>query len=375
MTWKIPLFKIYSDDADIQSVTDSIKSGMNWAIGSNIDQFEHNLSEYIGSKYCTTFNSGTSALHSLLLASGIGPGDEVIVPSFTFIATANAPLFVGARPVFADIEKQTFGLDPQDVVEKITSKTRAILPIHYGGSPCRIREIQEIARDHNLLLFEDAAESLGAKIGDQNVGTFGDAALLSFCQNKIITTGEGGAIVTESRDIHEKLKLIRSHGRVETCDYFSSTELFDYITLGYNFRMSNITAALGVAQLRKIDKIIDMRRNLAKRYIQKLKTCGDNLVINKLPRDYFDVYQLFSVRAKKRDELMEHLAAEGIMTKIYFPPVHTTNYYKDVLKYSCALPVTMEVSSDIISLPFFPTMSNTEMNMVVDAIKAFYQVD
>lgn len=375
MTWKIPLFKIYTDDADIQSVTDVIKSGMNWAIGPNIDQFENSLSEYIGSEYCTTFNSGTSALHSLLLASGIGPGDEVIVPSFTFIATANAPLFVGAKPVFADIESETFGLDPKDVIEKITPKTRAILPIHYGGSPCKIREIQEIARDHNILLFEDAAESLGAKVGNQNVGTFGDAALLSFCQNKVITTGEGGAIVTDFREIHEKLKLIRSHGRVETCDYFSSTEFFNYIMLGYNFRMSNITAALGVAQFLKIDTIINLRRKLAKRYIRKLHTFGDNLVVNIFPQDSYNVYQLFSVRAKKRDELMRYLASEGIMTKIYFQPIHTTNFYKDVLKYSCNLPVTMDVSSDILSLPFYPTMSDNEQDMVVHAIKDFYQVN
>jgi perosamine synthetase len=373
MTWKIPLFKMYWDENDVRSSTEAIETGMNWAIGPNVDLFEKNLAEYTGSKYCSTYNSGTSALHALLLAAGIGKGDEVIVPSFTFIATANSPLFVGAKPVFADIEEETFGLDPDDVLEKITPKTKAILPIHFGGCPCKIREMREVAEDKGLLLIEDAAEALGAKIGNRKVGTFGNAAMLSFCQNKIITTGEGGAIVTNDREIHEKTKLIRSHGRLETCDYFSSTEIFDYISLGYNFRMSNITAALGVAQLSKADTIISMRRALHTQYIKKLKSCRKVITENEIPEDYFHVYQLFSVRVKNRDNLMKHLAAAGIMTKIYFPPVHATHFYKNVLKYDCTLPVTMRVFSDILSLPFYPGMPETDVDYVVDTIKGFYQ--
>ena len=208
MTWNIPLFKMYWDQDDLDSVTNTLSFGMNWAVGPEVTQFEQELSEYIGTKYCLTFNSGTSALHAALLAHGIGNGDEVIVPSFTFIATANAPLFVGARPVFADIEERTLGLDPEDVLEKITPQTKAIIPIHYGGCPCMIRELREIADDHSLILVEDAAEAFGASINGEKVGTFGDSAMLSFCQNKIITTGDGGAMVTESRDLYEKMKLI-----------------------------------------------------------------------------------------------------------------------------------------------------------------------
>jgi perosamine synthetase len=372
MTWKIPLFKIYFDETDINSVTEAIKSGQNWAIGANVEKFEHSLSEYIGSKYCTTFNSGTSALHALLLTYGIGKGDEVIVPSFTFIATANAPLFVGARPVFADIEEETFGLDPQDVIDKITPNTRAIIPIHYGGCPCKIRELREIAQDHNLLLIEDTAESLGATIGDKKVGTFGDAGMLSFCQNKVISTGEGGAIVTDSRETFEKLKLIRSHGRLETGDYFSSTDIFDYITLGYNFRMSNITAALGVGQIQKVDTIVQMRRDLAKEYFEKLSVFSDNIQFNQVPSDYHQVYQLFSIRAKKRDDLIRYLADKGVMTKIYFYPIHTTYYYKNILKCTPNLPVTHRVSSEILSLPFYPAMSCVDRDYVIESIDSFY---
>ena len=159
---EIPLFKIYWDKEDIEMINSVIKRGAYWTTGPNIEEFEKMISEYVGSKYCAVFNSGTSALHSILLAYGIKDGDEVIVPSFTFISTANAPLFVGAKPVFADIEEKTFGLDPEDVKEKITNKTKAIIPIHYGGSPCLIRELKEVAEDHNLILIEDAAESLGA---------------------------------------------------------------------------------------------------------------------------------------------------------------------------------------------------------------------
>lgn len=161
MAWKIPLFKIYWDEEDVEAVTEAIKTGMNWAVGPNVVNFEALIARYVGTKYAVTFNSGTSALHAALLAHGIKQGDEVIVPSFTFIATANAPLFVGAKPVFADIAEETFGLDPEDVKENITKKTKAIIPIHYGGCSCKIRELKEIAEDHNLILIEDAAESLG----------------------------------------------------------------------------------------------------------------------------------------------------------------------------------------------------------------------
>ncbi len=213
MTWNIPLFKMYWDQDDIDAVDRAIRSGMNWAVGSNVTQFENELADYIGTKYCLTFNSGTSALHAGLIAHGICSGDEVIVPSFTFIATANAPKFVGAKPVFADIEESTLGLSPESVIENITPKTKAIIPIHYGGCPCRIRELREIADDHNLVLIEDAAEAFGASIEGKRVGSYGDSAMLSFCQNKVITTGEGGALVTNSRDLYEKVKLVRSHGR------------------------------------------------------------------------------------------------------------------------------------------------------------------
>jgi len=373
MTWKIPLFKIYWDQDDVEGVTEAIKAGMCWAVGPNIEKIEKKIAEYIGKRYAVVFNSGTSALHTALLVHGIKRGDEVIVPSFTFIATANAPLFVGAKPVFADIEERTFGLDPEDVEERITSKSRAIIPIHYGGCPCLIRELTEIAEDHNMILVEDAAESFGARIHGKKAGTFGDSAMLSFCQNKIITTGDGGAMVTDSKEDYEKLKLIRSHGRLETQDYFSSTEYMDYVTLGYNFRMPNITAALGISQLKKVDKLIEMRRKNAEYMIKGLQDVKE-VTIPSSPNDYYHVYQMYTIRvnANNRDELMKFLAAKGIMTKVYFPPVHLTHFYRKELKYKTKLPVTEEVSSQVLTLPMYPTLTKEEMDYVIEEIKNFF---
>ena len=371
--WKTPLFKIYWDEEDLKAVNKALKRGMGWAIGPEVTQFEQELSKYLGMSYSLVFNSGTSALHAALLAYGIGSGDEIIVPSFTFIATANAPLFVGAEPVFADIEEKTYGLDPADVERKITTKTKAILPVHYAGCPCLIEELKEVARRHNLILIEDAAEVLGANINGRKMGTFGDLAILSFCQNKVITTGEGGAVVTNSKEIWEKLKLIRSHGRSETSDYFSSTERADYITLGYNFRMSNITAALGLAQLNKINKIIKMRREKAQLMSQKLAPIGG--VMTPAPPDgFYHIYQIYTIRVLNglRDRLLEHLAERGVMTKVYFPPVHQTRFYRDELKYDCELPVTENIAQQVLSLPMYPSLTEEEINFIANEVRDFF---
>jgi len=375
MNWKIPLFKIYWDEEDIKMVSKAIQRGMFWAIGPNIEKFEEMLSRYVGTKYGLVFNSGTSALHAVLLACGIGSGDEVLVPSFTFIATANAPLFLGAKPVFADIEEKTYGLDPGDVKRKITPKTKAIIPIHYGGCPCLITELRQVAKEHNLILIEDAAESLGAIVNGKKVGNFGDAAILSFCSNKVITTGEGGAVVTNNVETYEKLKLIRSHGRAETDNYFSSTEYMDYVAMGYNFRMSDITAALGIAQLEKIDRVIEMRRRNAEMLSTKLSRIAE-IGVPHPPDSFFHVYQMYTIRVRegkeKRDALSSYLAERGIMTKVYFSPLHFTHFYKNELRYACELPVTERLSQQVLTLPMYPTLSEDEIDYIVDTIAAFF---
>ena len=320
---KIPLYKIYWDEDDVKNVTDIIRSGMFWAVGPSIENFEKIVSEYAGVKYAVSFNSGTSALHAVMLACDIGKGDEVIVPSFTFIATANSAVFTGAKPVFADVEKETYGLDPEDVKKKISSKTKAIMPIHYGGRPCKVRELREIAKEYNLLLIEDAAESIGASIDGKRVGSFGDAAMFSFCGNKVITTGEGGIIVTDSRDIYERLKLIRSHGRLETENYFASSKVMDYITLGYNWRMPTMIAALGISQMKKLDKVIELRRQCSKYMTEKLCKV-EGITPPSDPKGYFNVYQMYTIRTDKRKALNKYMIENGVSTKIFFEPVHLT---------------------------------------------------
>jgi perosamine synthetase len=375
MSWKIPLFKIYWDDECVREVSEVIRSGMNWATGPKVEEFEKAISEYLGVKYTVTFNSGTSALHALLLAYKIGPGDEVIVPSFTFIATANAVLFVGAKPVFADIEEETLGLDPNDVEQKITRQTKAIITVHYGGCPSKVRELREIANDYSILLIEDAAESFGARIGDRKVGTFGDSSILSFCQNKIITTGEGGAVVTNDEKIYERLKLIRSHGRLEHQPYFSSASPGEYVELGFNWRLSNILAALGLAQLRKVEMIIEMRREKAQKLTEGLSRIK-HVITPQPPKDYFHVYQLYTIRVQEslRDSLIDYLSKKGIMTKIYFSPVHLTTFYRSKFGFRGGeLPVTEKVSKEVLSLPIYPTMTDEEINYVVASVGEFFE--
>lgn len=376
MTWKLPLFKTYWDEEDLKNVTRVIKRGSYWATGPEIKEFEEKIAEYVGTKYAVTFNSGTSALHALLLAYDLKRGDEIIVPSFTFIATANAPLFVGTKPVFAEIEDRTYGLDPEDVKKRITPKTKAIIPIHYGGCPCLIRELKEIAEDHNLLLIEDAAESLGAKINDKKVGTFGDSAMFSFCQNKVISTGEGGVITTDSKEIYEKLKLIRSHGRLETQDYFSSTEYMDYVTLGYNFRMPTMNAALGLSQLKKIDKVIKMRRDKAEYMTKKLSRIKE-ITLPTAPPDYFHVYQMYTIRIdgirQIRDRLIQYLGGKGISTKVYFEPVHLSYFYKNKFGFKRGdLPVTERISDQVLTFHTHPLLKNEEIDYISEEIDKFF---
>ncbi len=374
MKRKIPLFKIYWDEEDVKAVTDVIRRGSYWATGPEIKEFEDKVAEFVGRKHAVAFNSGTSALHAILLAYGIGKGDEVIVPSFTFISTVNAPLFVGAKSVFAEIEDETCGLSSEDVKGKITEKTKAIMPIHYGGSPClHIKELKEIAEDNNLLLIEDAAESLGAKIDHKMVGSFGDAAMFSFCQNKVITTGEGGVILTDSKEIYEKLKLICSHGRTESGNYFSSAGKINYVALGYNFRMPTIIATLGISQLKKIDKITKMRRKNAEHYTKSLEKI-DGIKPPASLSNFFHVYQMYTIQVENglRDKLKDYLAEKGAFSKVYFDPVHLTKFYQEKFGFKKGdLPLTEEISKKVLTLPMYPTLKKEEIDYATDIIKRF----
>ncbi len=373
----IPLFKIFWDKKDIQAVSSVISSGRDWAIGPKIEEFEKKLAKHVGVKHAVAFNSGTSGMHALLIALGIKAGDEIIVPSFTFISTANVCLMVGATPVFAEIEKETYGLDPIDVEKKITKKTKAIMVVHYGGLGCKIKEIKKLADKHGLMLIEDAAESLGAKVAGKNVGTFGVASMFSFCGPKIITTGEGGMVVTDSPAIAKQLKLLRSHGRAEVANYFSSSEYMDYVQLGYNFRMSNITAALGVSQLAKIDKIIAIRQRHADYFSKKLAGLP-GFSLPAIPKGNSHVFQMYTIYIEGggavRDALKSYLNKRGIGAKVYFYPVHLASFYREKYGYKKGiLPQTEIISDSVLTLPMYPGLTKKEIDVMVKEIKTFFE--
>ena len=374
MKWKIPLYKIFTDRDDNKAVNKVLQRGMDWAIGHEIAEFEKKIANYIGTKYCVAFNSGTSAGHAALLAININSG-EVIVPSFTFISTANWPLMVNAKPKFVDIEEENFGLSPERIKVEITKNTKAIIPIHYGGLPCKIVEINRIARNKKITLIEDCAESFGAKIKGIPVGTFGKMSIFSFAPDKILTTGEGGVICTDSRKIFEKLQLIRSHGRKVNENYFKTSQLPNYISIGYNWRMSSMTAALGLSQFDKLDRIIQLRRRHAKFYVSKIKKIKE-IKLPDEPKDHLHVYQLFTIQLKNnliRNELQKFLAGRGIMTKIFFEPIHLSNFYKKSGFDKKSLPNTEKISQTVLSLPIFPGLKSEEIRYICDSVKEFFE--
>ena len=374
--WKIPLYKIYTDEEDVKAVSQVIRRGMDWAIGPEIEQFEKSLAKYVGHDYCVAFNSGTSAGHAALLAVGIKPNEEIIVPSFTFIATANWALMVNAVPKFVDIEEETYGLNPQSIESTVSKRTKIIMPIHYAGLPCKIEEISKIAQQKKICLIEDAAESLGASINKKMVGTFGELSIFSFAGNKVLTTGEGGAVITNSRKLFEKLKLIRSHGRLEKHNYFSSISKANYVAHGYNWRMSSITAALALSQLSKLKKLIDMRRKNAS-YLSSKLSKFEQIRLHEEPDGYRHVYQLYSIQLPNstiRNKLMQFLANKGIMSKVFFNPVHLSSFYKKMgYANKNNLNVTEIVSQRILSLPLYPGLKLEEMRYIADSISEFFE--
>lgn len=375
--WKIPLFKIGWTKDDVDAVRKVIERGMFWAIGPEIETLEKAIATYCGRKHALVFNSGTSALHAALLAHNIKE-KEVIVPTFTFISGVNTVVLAGGKPVFAETESETFGLDAEDVEKKITKKTKAIVPIHYGGAVSRdIEKIRSLCDKHNLILIEDAAESIGATLNGKKAGTFGHSAMFSFCQNKIVACGEGGAIVTDDDMIYHKMKMIRSHGRLELeQDYFSSVQDNDYLELGYNDRMNSMTAALCNSQLKRIDTVIAERQAIAHE-ISKRLTAIEEIRLPILPKEYNHVYQLYTILLpdkKTRDELQQHLEKAKIMTKVFFNCVHLKTYYRKSFQHKEGdLPITEQLSGRVLTLPFYPGMTNDEIDFLCSEIASFFQ--
>lgn len=360
------LFKSYAEQDDVEAVTEVIKRGTWWAKGSEIDDFEDGIAGLTDREHAVAVNSGTTALYAMLLAHDVTDG-EVIVPSFTFPATANAVVAAGATPVFADIERDSLALDVDSVRSRMTDDTRAVIPIHFGGDIARdIRDLNDLCRSRDVFLFEDACHSLGATLGDDRVGSFGDAATFSFCFNKIITTGEGGMVVTDSDKVARSLRMLRSHGQNEDGEY---------VRYGHNFRMSSMTAALGVTQVNKIDRIIDRRREMAGYLNDRLESV-DEVSVPSFPAERNSVYQLYNIRFDDPDiqsPLADYLDDRGIPTRVTYDPTHLTEFYRTEYGYSegdCL--VTEDVSGKILTLPFHMDLDEDDLDRMATAVEDFF---
>jgi dTDP-4-amino-4,6-dideoxygalactose transaminase len=357
----IPIAKPIIGEDEISAVTAVLRSGI-IAQGRKVEEFEGAFAEFIGTKYAVAVNSGTAALHIDLLSHGIGEGDEVITSPFTFIATANSILFTGAKPVFADIEEDSFNIASDSITEKITPRTKAIMPVHLYGQPCDMKRIMGIAQEHGLIVIEDACQAHGAEYEGEKVGSFG-AGCFSFYPTKNITTGEGGMITTNDKDIAQKARMIRSHGQRQR--YFHEI-------LGYNYRMTDIAAAIGLCQLGKLEEFNSKRIENAK-FLTKELNGIKGLIPPSIKSNTQHVFHQYTVRITQdfgmpRDELRQKLMNKGVATEIYYPlPIHKQPLYQN-LGYNDHLPNSEKAATEALSLPVHPSLTKKDLEYIVDSL-------
>ncbi|HEY8119601.1 MAG TPA: DegT/DnrJ/EryC1/StrS family aminotransferase [Methylophilaceae bacterium] len=372
MSWKVPFFDLLLGDEEKQAVLQVIES--NWlTAGPKIAEFESAFSTAAGGEAgAVALSSATAALHLSMLALGIGPGDEVIVPSLTFVASANAIRYVGATPVFADITSESdWNVSPQDVEAKITPRTRAIMVVHYAGYACDMDRFVAIAQKHNLLLVEDCSHApLGTWKG-QALGTFGDTGCFSFFSNKNMTTGEGGMVISRNKELVERFRILRSHGiTASTYQRFKGHAYgYDVAELGYNYRLDEIRAAMGIEQLRKLSGFNALRKERVERY--------RGLIAEKLPqvrvpfasRSTDSSYHIFPVLLPGDDELRNNtlrlMGEMGIQCSMHYRPIHRFTSYEGTV---ANVPLTDRIADSILTLPLFPTLSNEQMDLVITTL-------
>jgi perosamine synthetase len=350
------------DDKDIAGVIEVLKSGR-LALGAKNTEFEQLVCNKFNIKHAITVSSGTCALHLIIKSLGIGPGDEVLVPSFTFVSSANAILFEGATPVFIDIDPETYCLDVMDARKKITSKTKAIMVVDVFGHPADWTGINKLSKEFNLKVIDDCCEAIGSKYEGQWLGNFGDAGAFAFYPNKQMTTGEGGMIVTNDDKIAELCRIYRNQGR----GMMSSWLQHDF--LGYNYRLDEMSASLGCSQFNKIEYLIQKREEIAKKYLNILTDFPEirtQVIKPNVVMSWF-VFVVTLPKGVNRDQIMEDLETKGIPTRAYFSPVHEQKYFLETGKYkNLNLPVTMDVSERTIALPFHTKMRDEEIRFVIE---------
>jgi perosamine synthetase len=364
MEIKYPVYRPSIRGNELKYVSDCIESTWISSKGKYVDEFEKKFAGYLHTNYATSVCNGTVALHLALLVLDLQPGDEVIVPTFTYIASVNAISYLGAVPVFVDSESLTWQMDCADVERKITTKTKAILAPHIYGHPCNMDRLLEICKNHKLYLVEDCAEAIGSQYNHQLMGTFGDISAFSFFGNKTITTGEGGMVTTNSKSLIDRARKLKNQG-------LSGKEYW-HDEVGYNYRMTNICAALGVAQLESIDAIIADKIRIASAY----RTAFENTTIEmhgEAP-NALNSYWMCSVlipEAHRRDELRTFLSKAGIETRPLFYPVHTMSMYAHLSEED--FPVATNISSRGINLPSYPDLSNNEVSFISEQVVKFIQ--
>ncbi|MBU1016918.1 MAG: DegT/DnrJ/EryC1/StrS aminotransferase family protein [Patescibacteria group bacterium] len=358
----IPIAEPIIGEEELNLVVKTLKSGWISSIGKNIPEFEHKFAGYCGSRYGIATSSGTAALHLCLRAGGVGLGDEVIIPSMTFVATANAVVYTGAKPVFVDSELETWNIDPTKIELKINEKTKAIIPVHLYGHPANMLPIFSLAYRYNLSVYEDAAEAHGAEYRGRKVGSLSNAGCFSFYGNKIVTTGEGGMVVTNSKKLADKMRTLRDHG-------VSARRKYYYPSLGFNYRMTNVQAAIGLAQLNRIELIIRKKREIATLYEKHLKVLVPRIILSPDAEWAKSVFWMYSILVPSkgkvtRDFLIARLKEAGIDSRPFFFPIHKYKRFEVDEK----MPVAEYLSKNGVSLPSGPNLDAEKIEYICNTI-------
>lgn len=369
----IPYGRQWIEEDDIQAVIEVLKSDY-LTTGPKVQEFEKTVAEYAGAKYAVAVSNGTAALHVACFAAGIKSGDEVITTPITFAASSNCVLYCGGKPVFADIEADTYNIDPNDIARKITNKTKAIIPVHFAGQPCNMDRINEIAKQYNLIVIEDAAHALGADYKGKKIGSISDMTIFSFHPVKHITTGEGGMITTNDKDLYDKLILFRTHGITRDSEFMTHNEgawYYEQLDLGFNYRITDIQCALGISQMKKLDRFVARRKEIANKYNQAFKNV-QNIILPKQSDNCNSSWHLYAIQIlnKDRKQVFDKLRQLGIGVNVHYIPVYKHPYYQNNGYSKTACANAENYYKHAISIPIFPKMTDEEVDYVIENIKA-----